>query len=199
MEQGLKFDLSDNKLDSFNQMEEITTGAIGQEGRENVIEKTERLEAREGISDNSIVQDSIRSNDNPEGATVSEGKDVVIWKARGQSSSSISSAKLTMDKFDVGDESYQNTEKISLSSVVTHVSKLQLGKRRGRPPKKGGRKTLKGFSFKNGKPKKFVTSSIPRNIDSVSSKVLESCLLMGLGLEMCNVEALSHIKDRLKQ
>ncbi|KAL1818586.1 hypothetical protein ACET3Z_013455 [Daucus carota] len=154
MEQGLKFDLSDNKLDSINQMEEITTGAIGQEGREN---------------------------------------------ARGQSSSSISSAKLTMDKFDVGDESYQNTEKISLSSVVTHVSKLQLGKRRGRPPKKGGRKTLKGFSFKNGKPKKFVTSSIPRNIDSVSSKVLESCLLMGLGLEMCNVEALSHIKDRLKQ
>lgn len=92
----------------------------------------------------------------------------------------------------------QNEDRISMSSIVNNVNKLKLGRKRGRPTKKSGRKSVKSFAIKF-KGKNDICQELPANIEKESAKVLESCLLMGLGLEMCNTDALACIKERLTQ
>ncbi|KAL1820638.1 hypothetical protein ACET3Z_015507 [Daucus carota] len=146
----------------------------------------------------SVLSDSKPQGSNSEKEPSHGENDDILWKTRDKNSYSLPSSLSTIEKSVSIEESLQNNVVTSLSSVVNHVNKLQLGKKRGRPPKKGGRKNMNCFSVKKGKTKNDMRSVLPRNIDAESAKVLESCLLMGLGLEMCRVDALTHIKDRLE-
>ncbi|KAL1819016.1 hypothetical protein ACET3Z_013885 [Daucus carota] len=121
------------------------------------------------------------------------------WKARDKSISSNFSGNTSFSlKGSKLEDSIKNGEVVSVSSVVNHVNKLHLGKKRGRPVKKTGKKVIKSFDIKIKSKSDDRFSSILPSLEEESAKVLESCLLMGLGLEMCNSDALVCIKDRLK-
>uniref|UniRef100_A0A166EQM6 RRM domain-containing protein n=1 Tax=Daucus carota subsp. sativus TaxID=79200 RepID=A0A166EQM6_DAUCS len=121
------------------------------------------------------------------------------WKARDKTISSNFSGNTSFSlKGSKLEDSIKNGEVVSVSSVVNHVNKLHLGKKRGRPVKKTGKKVIKSFDIKIKSKSDDRFSSILPSLEEESAKVLESCLLMGLGLEMCNSDALVCIKDRLK-
>ncbi|WOG89446.1 hypothetical protein DCAR_0208684 [Daucus carota subsp. sativus] len=113
------------------------------------------------------------------------------WKARDKTISSNFSGNTSFSlKGSKLEDSIKNGEVVSVSSVVNHVNKLHLGKKRGRPVKKTGKKVIKSFDIKIKSKSDDRFSSILPSLEEESAKVLESCLLMGLGLEMCNSDAL---------